>query len=133
MSVGWIHGSCPKFEISDEELEFRMRKMKPAFMVDGKLTFMVVPHPRDVSFTWEMIPLETAVRWREAGRIETHHRCGYIGLFKPSIAEVLAQVPSYLLEQANAFETLTDSVSCYGAGNGHRAITVFYVAHREGE
>ena len=36
--------------------------------------------------------------------ITTYHSYGYYGLFKPSIAEVLAQIPEVLLQRVVAFE-----------------------------
>lgn len=37
--------------------------------------------------------------------IPTWHDCGFIGIFKPSIEEVLVQIPAELREQVVAFET----------------------------
>ena len=34
------------------------------------------------------------------------HTCGYYGLFKPSIAEVLSQIPEKTISEANTFEII---------------------------
>lgn len=41
---------------------------------------------------------------REVSRINTYHTYGHPAMFKPSIAEVLAQIPDDLLGSVSAFE-----------------------------
>lgn len=58
----------------------------------------------DESYPWkaqEYRPLETPVA--ELRRIRTLHRFAYYGFFKPSVAEVLQQIPEELLEQTDYF------------------------------
>jgi len=61
--------------------------------------------------------LHTAFLWsEEAGKevtdlkplinIKTFHRWGYYGFFKPSVAEVLAQIPKKYLKQVVAFRII---------------------------
>lgn len=41
------------------------------------------------------------------------HTWGYYGLFKPSIAEVLAQAPEKVIEEANTFEIIEKPITEY--------------------
>ena len=70
---------------------------------------------------------------KEVARIRTLHTYAYYGFFKPSIAEVLAQIPSHLVDSVIAFETkgpgdaddLNDDRSALNAGF-HAATTILY-------
>ncbi len=61
------------------------------------------------SFTWspkfdesrELAPMKPLVDFT------TYHSYGYYGFFKPSIAEVLAQIPEVLLQRVVAFEIVS--------------------------
>ncbi len=131
MAVTWIPGSCPRFEISDEVLAERAARIKPAITVDDALCHQLYliedVDLRRTAFTWDPKPTQPVGEAYEIARIETSHTCGYIAMFKPSIAEVLAQIPEHLLSYAKWFRTLTgDTVTCYADGDGHRTITILY-------
>lgn len=128
MSILWIPGSCPRFEISDEVLNQRAEHIKP-IIKEGSAFYLLDPrHLRNMSFTWDPKygdPVSSTMY--EIARIETSHTCGYIGMFKPSVAEVLAQIPEHLLSCTKWFQTLTgDTVACYREGDGHRTTTILY-------
>ena len=48
--------------------------------------------------------IEKADSLKALGTIATLHAWGYYGVFKPSIAEVLAQIPAGYLDEVVAFE-----------------------------
>ena len=67
------------------------------------------------------------------GSSTTFHSCGYYAFFKPSMEEVVAQVPLHILEDKTivAFSTRIaphDHLSevCNGKLDTHRAITTWY-------
>jgi hypothetical protein len=86
---------------------------------------MAVPDPRDVAFDWDPKRLHP-VTFEPLLAVYTDHLCGYYGFPKPSIAEVLAQLPDDLPEGANAFCIDNDRWwGIYASGRGHRMITTF--------
>lgn len=58
----------------------------------------------DVSYTWGPRPADKATGLKPLREITTYHTYGYYGMFKPSIAEVLAQIPAEYLDMVVAFE-----------------------------
>lgn len=81
--------------ISDEEIANLLRTISPLVRndLDVLCTFKPVD-PRRMSFIWdpkELKPLPYKVK--ELRRIRTLHTYGHPALFKPSVAEVLSQLP----------------------------------------
>ena len=72
---------------------------------DGEFYFLKDVHPRKVAFSWDPTPDTKAVGLIELDSISTYHTYGYHGFFKPSVAEVISQIPEEYLETAVAFET----------------------------
>jgi len=70
----------------------------------GMAYYIEDPNLFDVAYTWEPKPTTRATGLRPVRDIITYHAWGYYALFKPSIAEVLAQIPAELCEQVVAFE-----------------------------
>ena len=62
--------------------------------------------PENIAFTWEPKAAGVASGLKKIGSIITYHTYGYYGCFKPSIKEVLAQIPKELLAKVCAFETV---------------------------
>lgn len=58
----------------------------------------------DVSYTWNVEPTNRVVDLKPLCEIRTYHGYGHYSLFKPSIAEVLAQIPAEHLDRVVAFE-----------------------------
>jgi hypothetical protein len=114
-------------EISDELLAERLKHWTPIIHEGGKFYTIKTVDPRNMSFIWDPeFTGEVSIEVM-AERI-TYHTCGYHGFFKPSIAEVLAQIPDDI--QANGFyitfnDNDCDSVISTKDFYGHRAITVF--------
>lgn len=76
---------------------------------DGKLYYIEeVANLRRVSYTWSPKPSKPV----EEGSlnpltdIRTYHTWAYYGFFKPTIAEVLAQIPESQIEDVVAFEII---------------------------
>ena len=66
-------------------------------------------NPRNVAFTWGPEAAGLASGLKKVGEITTYHTWGYYGFFKPTIDEVLAQIPKELVGKVCAFETVPSS------------------------
>ena len=87
--------------------------------------------PRNTAFTWSPTPRKLADGIEELARITTYHDYAAAVFFKPSMAEVLAQIPKEYLDKTIAFETFpADGGSVQGGfsndGSKHKAETVLY-------
>lgn len=135
MTVLWIEGKAEVPHISNKKLKRMRTIVKPIVRDENGHLHRIKPcHPKNVAFTWEP-KLQDEVAVKEIGRIKTHHYCAYYGFFKPSIAEVLAQIPKEMLPLVRFFEVLSDTdsgtqdqVHCFRSGNGHLATTILYAA-----
>ena len=129
----WIEGKAFVPEISDEKLNSLIKKIIPVVRENNKLYYIKIPNLRNIAYTWDYKITEEYDNLKEITRIKTHHYCGYYGLFKPSIAEVLAQIPEELINKVNAFEIINDvcsgtddEIKIFNNGNGHLATTILY-------
>ena len=113
--------------ISDERLG---RLVKTLTQVKTKRSGRIVEvrpvDPRRKSCIWDMKFGKERSDLRKGDALRTVHLCGHYSIFKPSIAEVLAQVPEDGEERIVAFEIL-DDVSILEDGSGHEVTTQFYV------
>lgn len=141
MSILWLKGGVPKIKkLPDAECERLLKQMTPVKEVDGKL-FPILRTRDDkqdvtlwnTAFTWDphLGPELKDIELYDLARIETYHTCGYIALFKPSLGEVLSQIPLNLRADVTHFETLThdDVVGCFSDGDGHRTVTKLYTTY----
>jgi len=131
-------------EISDERLTELYKRIKPVVTFRrkvkrlrqhqvGELYFIKDVNPRNVAFTWDPKPLQRVDNQLVLiGAIPTYHTWGYYGFFKPSIAEVIAQIPDVFLDEVVAFETLTDITLQNIIGDYHVTITKLYGANSDG-
>lgn len=139
MAVLWLKGHRPTIpEIGHEELEALALRIQPVRHknVDGKPVLHHL-HPTELrtqSFLFDPAwgePVQEPLY--EHARIETYHSTGYGALFKPSVEEVLAQVPAHLHKEVDYFETLDeDTVGVYSEHDGHRTVTVLYTRDAPG-
>jgi hypothetical protein len=128
-----------RLEITDERLMKLVERVTPLIMIDRQLHRFDFPktieHLRRTSFIWDptnLTPVKdqnivdefgSITEWatesfRELSRGTTHHTCGYYGFFKPTIAEVLAQMPDD--DEITVFHIDTgDKVSILYDGEGH--------------
>ena len=102
--------------ITDEELMRRYLKIKPiAEIGNGKywLKNYSINQLRNDSYFWSLFadrrePVGEALDCHDHHDFQCLHSFGYYGFFKPSIAEVLAQIPEDVLAHFNidAFEII---------------------------
>ena len=105
--------SIPK--ISKEELMARYKRIKPIVEIDGKKHFLRKYTEEEItktSYLWnadgdkrEPVDMNLYCPMTEWD-FECIHKYGYYGFFKPSIAEVLAQIPEMDVPFVNAFEII---------------------------
>jgi hypothetical protein len=125
--IEYIDGSPNVPEIGSSVLQRRVELIKPVVRDNkGKLRRIKTVHPSEVAFTWDPKLLDEWKGLKEIERIQTDHYCGHPMLVKPSIEEVLAQIPVELLDRVVAFETMTDTAKVYKSGEGHQITTVLY-------
>ena len=108
--------------ISDEELMRRYLKIKPVAEI-GDVKYWLrnysISDMRNTSFFWTLVPDKREPVGESLSK-HTHydfqclHTFGYHGFFKPSVAEVLAQIPEDVLKQytIDAFEIVARPTSC---------------------
>jgi hypothetical protein len=90
--------------ITDDELAKLAGRIKPVVLSEGKPHYIKPVDLRKVAFTWAPSPVKVATGLKPLADIRTYHTYGYYGFFKPSIAEVIAQIPKKHLRRAVAFE-----------------------------
>lgn len=102
-------------EISNEELLERYKRIKPIVEIEGTKYFLrdfKEDELRNISFIWnakeeKKEPVDVQkIKPIENRDFKCIHKYGYYGLFKPSIAEVLAQIPERDLQLVCAFEII---------------------------
>lgn len=107
--------SIPK--ITDEELKKRYERIKPIVEIQGEkylLRNFTESQLREISYIWNMhkdkrekINIDEYVALEEHD-FECIHKYGCYSLFKPSIAEVLAQIPEDILGIVDLFEIIDE-------------------------
>jgi hypothetical protein len=92
--------------ITDEKLAELYARIKPLVRSeeDGELYYIADVDPRKIAFPWSPELQDKAEGLKALGSFVTLHTWGYYGLFKPSVAEVLCQMPVGFLDDAVAFE-----------------------------
>lgn len=89
---------------AEEKVKEWSGKMKPLLLRDGKLMRCKCDcDDWKESFSWAAKATKEVTDVEEVGRVWTLHTWAYYGFFKPTIAEVLSQVPEELLEEADFF------------------------------
>ena len=100
-------------KISDDELKKLYEKLKPIVTINDVkylLREFSFEELSDISYIWERYEdKRDKVDEKNLEVIDDFlclHKYGYHGLFKPSIKEVLAQMPQSIIEKANTFEII---------------------------
>lgn len=96
--------------LTDARLDELVARIKPVVEFDGVKRYIQPCHPRNVAYLWDPKPADKAPAFKRVAEIQTLHTYGYIGFFKPSIAEVLSQIPEQLVDQVIAFELHTTMI-----------------------
>lgn len=92
--------------ITNEELAELAKRIKPVMRGAGNKLFYgkIDPDLRGTSYTWNFKATKEATGLFEFATIRTLHTYGSPMLFKPSVAEVIAQIPREYCDRVVAFE-----------------------------
>lgn len=80
----------------------------------------------EIAYTWDPKPAGKAVGLEPLCDITTYHSWAYAGFFKPTIAEVLAQIPAEHINKAVAFEIVDRPRTCADMNKEHEALNTSY-------
>ena len=121
-----------RIKIADDVLAERAARITPLIYRDDELYRFDPPENlRGLYLAADNLEqldsMERSDWYVEVGRGYTHHGCGYYGIFKPSIAEVLAQLPDD--PDITAFYLDTRSVRILDEGRGH-ICNVFWLTNK---
>ena len=110
-------------EITDEKLVALPARIRPVmpFGKNNKKHYLKPCDLREVACTWHPKKAEEAIDLKFLGDIVTLHEYGHPMLFKPSVAEVLAQIPSHLIDETIAFEIVNKPLSAEDLNKEQRA------------
>lgn len=108
-----------KFEIpqmSNEEIASWYATIKPIVRHDTYLRELSSDELTDVAYTWLNQPLDYAdkVDFSKLSVLEDRkmlHSWGYYGCFKPSVGEVIRQIPKVYLNKVVAFEIIVGAIA----------------------
>jgi hypothetical protein len=123
-----IKDRMPKLvELDKVCLESRAAMVKPLIKVNNKLWTIQPVDLRNEVFTWDPKRLQQVDDVELVTSISTYHHCGHPALFKPSISEVLCQLPEDFAKQGICwFVTETEDVQICADGEGHKTTTHLY-------
>lgn len=79
-----------------------------------------------VAYTWEPVPVRRAYGLKVLCDMKTYHRFDYCGFFKPTLAEVLAQIPEAYVEKAIAFEIVSQPKTSDDLNTDREALNAGY-------
>lgn len=81
------------------------KRITPVIRFEGQL-FHIETHGDifTTSYLWSAERTHEAINLHLLSRIITYHKWGYYGFFKPSIGEIIAQIPDNLVNKTDAFE-----------------------------
>ncbi len=115
-------------KLTKDELLSRAFRIKPLKQDDdGALHFIKPCDIENTAFAWSPQLTEPATGLKPLATITTYHDYGAPVCFKPSIDEVLAQIPPEMLGRASAFTTEPDQERMFTPGGSHHVgITVLY-------
>ncbi len=80
-------------DIGADEYERLTKAILPVVERDGALWYIEQPDLVRVAFTWSPAFTEEAKGLEAVGKIRTLHKYSFYGFFKPSISEVILQIP----------------------------------------
>jgi NTP pyrophosphatase (non-canonical NTP hydrolase) len=113
-------------EITDERLAELLSRIRATHQFGSELCYIKPVDPRGIAFTWDPKKDEKADKLKVLRSILTYHNYGHPSLFKPSIAEVLAQIPEDIVERVVAFQIPMNDAIFDSIRDCHVATTILY-------
>ncbi len=103
-----VDGKLTITHVTDEELERRYEKIRPLAFKKEKLRWIDRPkNLRTIAHLWDPQYLHKAKGLAPVFKFRTLHTWAYYGFFKPTVAEVLEQIPEEWLGKVCGF-TITE-------------------------
>ncbi len=98
--------------VTDSRLKQLASKIRPVVRNRNNALAYIEPcNLRNIAFAWDPKITRKASNLVKHATIKTLHTWSYYGFFKPTIAEVLAQIPEDLIEDTVAFEVIGPSMA----------------------
>lgn len=115
-------------KLSKERINELYSRIKPVYEYKRRLYYMKDVDLFNIAFTWDPKPLKPASGLEKIVDIETLHTWAFYGFFKPTIEEVLCQIPKEYINRTIAFRTelVSDDPSIAIRGDYHVATTTLY-------
>lgn len=113
-------------KIKDDVLEKLFKKIKPIVRKGGEAYYIEKVDLRGASYLWSPKTTRKAPKLEPITDIRTYHTYGYYGFFKPSIAEVIAQIPKEYLSQVTTFEIISSPEDANDLGREQEALNAGY-------
>ena len=92
-------------EITNDRITKLLKQMQPIIEKDQKFFSIKKVDPRKTAFTWDPKRKKEIKNIEPIRTVETYHTWAFYGFFKPTIAEVLAQLPADIEKEIVAFKT----------------------------
>lgn len=118
--------------ISDERITELLTRIRPMCENGEGMHYVQPPELADIrttAFRWSPVLMEQVdlSQLQELAVITTYHSCAYHMLFKPDLAETLAQIPTELVDQVVAVDVSPDFIEMvHGTFYGHKTLTRLY-------
>ncbi|MEK7609440.1 MAG: hypothetical protein AAB476_03105 [Patescibacteria group bacterium] len=114
-------------EVPEECIKELAERIKPVVQFARKGKCYIKPVDLfGVAYTWDPKPMDKATRIKPICDIRTYHTYSYHGMFKPSIAEVLAQIPADHVDKVVAFEIVASPETADDLNREHEALNAGY-------
>jgi hypothetical protein len=114
-------------EVREERIKKLAERIKPVVKFARKGKCYIEPvDPFEVAYTWNPQATTRATGLKPLCDITTYHTYSYSGFFKPSIAEVLAQIPNKHLGKVIAFEIVDSPEDVNDLNREHEAFNAGY-------
>lgn len=114
-------------EVVKERIQELAERIKPIvqFPREGKCYIKPVDL-FGIAYTWDPKSADKATGLKPLCDITTYHTYSYHGFFKPSIAEVLAQIPAEHLDKVVAFEIVENPETADDLNREREALNAGY-------
>lgn len=114
-------------EVPNERIEELAERIKPVVQFGQENRCYIKPVDLfNIAYTWDPKVADKATGLKSLCDITTYHTYGYYGFFKPSIAEVLAQIPAEHLDKVVAFEIVGSPKTADDLNREHEALNAGY-------
>lgn len=109
-----------------KRIDEHLRRIEPIVEFKGEKSYIRHCDPRKVSYIWDAKPAGKADEMTPICKLVTYHSYGAPNLFKPSIAEVVAQIPESIISRVIAFEMIKSPQEAKDLNHENKALNKGY-------